>query len=79
MSLAIGEAFLNDERGRPRLCVVRKIDQRSKRIHYKLHTDARVAGEIDKQNLYASPKKMKELAARKVTVDPLGRMRWAND
>jgi CRISPR-associated endonuclease Csn1 len=79
MSLAIGEAFLIEDQDRTLLCIMRKIDQRSKRVHYKYHTDARVAGEIDKLNLYASPKKMKELDARKVTIDLLGRLRWAND
>jgi len=80
MSLSIGEMFemVRDD-GEIELCVVRKMDQRSKRVYYKRHDDSRPAGEIDKDNLYMSPKKMQERSARKVTVDPLGRVRWAND
>jgi CRISPR-associated endonuclease Csn1 len=79
MSLMIGESFLIEDQGMTRLCVVRKLDQRSKRVHYKLHHDARQAAEIDQANLYASPPRMKQLRGRKATVDPLGRIRWAND
>lgn len=80
MSLAIGEAFQIDAPdGRRLLCVLRKMDQRSKRIDYKLHTDARPAGEINKDHLYLSPDRMRELNPRKVVVDPLGRIRRASD
>jgi len=80
MSLSINEMFQIDGAGNGRLvCVVRKIDQRSLRIHYKVHTDARVAGEINKDNLYLKPDAMRKRNARKVTVDPLGRIRWAHD
>lgn len=65
--------------GEIKLCVVRKMDQRSKRVYYKVHTDARETDLVNKDNLYLSPKKMQERSARKVTVDPLGRIRWAND
>jgi CRISPR-associated endonuclease Csn1 len=80
MSLSIGEMFemIGDD-GEIQLCVVRKMDQRSKRVYYKKHTDARETEAINKDNLYLSPKRMQEVAARKVTVDPLGRVRWAND
>ncbi|HUW83140.1 MAG TPA: type II CRISPR RNA-guided endonuclease Cas9 [Phycisphaerae bacterium] len=80
MSLSINEMFQIDGAANGRLlCVVRKIDQRSLRVHYKVHTDARVAGEINKDNLYLSPERMRKCNARKVTVDPLGRIRWAHD
>ncbi len=80
MSLAIGELFEIDSKcGDRLLCAVRKLDQRSGRVHYKPHTDARQAGEINKDNLYLSPKAMQELNARKVTVDPIGRIRRAGD
>lgn len=80
MSLSINEMFeMVDGRGEIVLCVVRKMDQRSKRVYYKLHLDARPTEEINKDNLYLSPKGMVEKSARKVTVDPLGRIRWAND
>jgi len=81
MSLALGELFEidGDEDGQRLLCVVRKLDQRSKLLYYKPHTDARLAGEINKDNLYLSPKRMQDLNARKVTVDPIGRIRRAGD
>jgi CRISPR-associated endonuclease Csn1 len=80
MSLSIGETFEIDRpHGARAVCVVRKIDQRSKRIDYKLHTDARPASELNKDNLYLSPDKMRERNATKVTVDPLGRIRTARD
>ncbi len=80
MSLANGEMFeMEGAKGEVMLCVVRKMDQRSKRVYYKNHTDARETDEINKDNLYLSPKKMKECGVRKVIVDPVGRIRWAND
>lgn len=80
MSLSAGEMFeMVGAGGEVLLCVVRKMDQRSKRVYYKLHTDARETDLINKDNLYLSPKKMQEVGAKKVTVDPLGRIRWAND
>jgi CRISPR-associated endonuclease Csn1 len=80
MSLSCGEMFeMVGAGGEIQLCVVRKLDQRSRRVYYKLHMDAREADEVNKDNLYLSPKKMQDCAARKVTVDPLGRIRWAND
>ena len=80
MSLCNGEMFeMEADDGEVLLCVVHKMDQRSRRINYKLHTDARKAGEVNKDNLYLSSKGMQEHNARKVTVDPLGRVRWAGD
>jgi len=79
MSLSIGESFLIDSPGGGRLlCVVRKIDQRSKRVSYKLHTDARKATEIDKDNLSLGVAQMQARNAQKVLVDPLGRLRRAD-
>lgn len=78
MALSIGESFLIDgPDGQRLLCVVRKLDQRSKRVFYKLHTDARKAGELDKENLYLPPEKLRLLNACKVTVSPLGCIRRA--
>ena len=80
MSLCCGEMFERvGKGGEIELCVVRKMDQRSRRVYYKPHDDAREADEVNKENWYLSPKKMQECCARKVTVDPLGRIRWAND
>lgn len=80
MSLSIGEAFQMDgEDGERLLCVVQKLDQRSRRLFYKVHNDARTAGELRADNLYLSPKNMRERNARKVVVDPIGRIRRAGD
>jgi len=80
MSLSINEAFEVDSADGGRLlCVVRKLDQRSKRVNYKLHTDARKAGEINKENLYLSADGMHQRHAEKVVLDALGRIRRARD
>lgn len=81
MSLSIGELFeIEDPKGELGriLCVVRKIDQTG-RLHYKQHTDARASGDLTPLNLYVSPKQMHENNTRKVTVTPVGQIRWAND
>ncbi len=80
MSLAIGELFeIDGEDGKRLLCVVRKMAQGNSYLYYKLHIDARTAGELKPENLYLSPKAMQQRKARKVTVDPVGRIRWAGD
>ena len=80
MSLCIGEMFeIDGGDDRPLLCVVQKMRQTDKRIHYHLHTDARVSGEKGKDNLSLVPDNMRRAHARKVTVDLLGRIRRAND
>ncbi len=80
MSLSIGEMFeIDGDSGTRVLCVVHKLDQNSKRLNYKLHTDARPSGEVNKSNLYLSPFNMRERNACKLTIDPIGRKRRAND
>ena len=80
MSLSIGEMFeIDGDNGTRLLCVVRKVRQDDKRLNFKLHTDARQSGEIEKDNLCLSQSGMQIHNARKVIVDPLGRIRWAND
>ncbi len=80
MSLTLGELFeIDGEGGERLLCTVRMLDQRSGYLHYKLHTDARKAGDIKKDNLYLSAKATQQRNAQKVTVDPIGRIRRAND
>jgi CRISPR-associated endonuclease Csn1 len=79
MSLSIGDTFTFERDGIEFLSVVQKLDQRSKRVTYKLHTDARRSTEVRKDNLYLSVPRMREFKARKVVVDYLGRLRWAND
>jgi len=79
MSLSIGESFtIRGEDGRELLCVVRKIDGTG-RLHYRMHTDARKAGDLSKENLYYSPENLRVLEARKVTVGPLGLIRRSGD
>ena len=80
MSLSIGEMFeIDGDNGQRLLCVVQKMRQDDKRLNYKYHLDARPSSEIDKDNLCLSPVRMQKRNARKVTVDPLGRIRRAND
>ena len=81
MSLSIGELFeIDDPKGELGriLCVVRKIDQTG-RLHFKQHTDARPSGDLTPLNLYVSPRQMHGHNTRKVTVTPVGQIRWAND
>lgn len=80
MSLSIGEMFeMTQDDGEIVLCVVRKIDQRSRRVFYKKHTDARPVADLNNDNLYLTPKNMQLRDARKVTVTPLGQIRNASD
>lgn len=79
MSFSIGECLIINDGGQERTCVVRMIDQRSQRLHYKYHFDGRPTPQIKKDNLYASPSKLQTMQARKVTIDVLGRIRRAND
>ena len=65
MSLSNGEAFqIDGEGGGTLLCIVRKLDQRSRRLHYKPHTDAREAKDLNKENLYVSPSEMQRRNAQ---------------
>lgn len=80
MSLALGEHFeIDGKRGGRILCVVRGIVQGTGRLYYKQLHDARTAGELKPLNLYLSPKLMCKLNARKITIDPIGRVRRAGD
>ncbi len=80
MSLTIGETFEIDGTDGERLvCVVQKMRQDNGRLNYKLHMDARPSSDIVKDNLVVSPERMRLWHARKVTVDALGRIRWASD
>lgn len=79
MSLSIGECFLvHKEEGEPQLNVVRKIDGTG-RLHYRIHTDARKAGELTSENLYYSPEILRSLQARKVAINPIGKIRNSGD
>lgn len=60
--------------GEEKLLVHATAAQTSEQMWFYLHTDARKQSE---RKTYSF--KPNTLNARKVTVDPLGRIRWAND
>jgi CRISPR-associated endonuclease Csn1 len=82
MSLAIREAVLLNLHGQDHLCVVQKISgppeysQGGLDIHLRLHTDARRKGE---SKAFYRVRSVTNVNFRKVTVTPLGEIRWAND
>lgn len=74
MSLSRGELVLAMFKGQERLCVFQTGASTTNQMIFTGHTDARKKNE--KEKFSATPS---TLSARKVTVDPLGRIRWAND
>ncbi|NQU22568.1 MAG: type II CRISPR RNA-guided endonuclease Cas9 [Candidatus Nealsonbacteria bacterium] len=74
MSLSRGEIVLAEMNGEEKLLVYRTGASTSGQIRFAEHTDARKGS--DYKILRATANSLK---ARKVTVDPLGRIRWAND
>lgn len=74
MSLSPGDMVLAELDGREILMVVSTLVSTQKRIHVVPACDARRSSERADRGL--TPNSLK---ARKVTVDPLGRIRWAND
>lgn len=74
MSLSRGEMALATFRGKACLACFRTAASTQGQIYFVAHTDARTSGETRRLAAKAST-----LEARKVTVDPLGRIRWAND
>ncbi len=81
MSLSRGEMVLGNFKGKERLCVFRTAASTSHQMSFVEHTDAR-----EKLKTHDSKPKAAILSAQpntldahKVTVDPLGRIRWAND
>lgn len=78
MSLCKGDMVLAETDGHERLMVVRKFGSTQNRIHLVDATDARRSSA--KKDIALSPNSLiGSYKARKVTVDPLGRIRWAND
>jgi CRISPR-associated endonuclease Csn1 len=75
MSLSAGEAVLSPK-GDSQLMVFNTAASTQGQIYFHLHTDGRAAAERRK---YVVTANSMSRAARKVTVDPLGRVRWAND
>jgi CRISPR-associated endonuclease Csn1 len=74
MSLAHNEIVLANVKGQDKLLVFTTSPATSQQLYFVEHTDARRSG--DKRKLSFTPN---TLNARKVTVDPIGRIRWAND
>ena len=74
MSLSKGEMVLADWKGHEKLLVFRTAASTQGQIYLCEHTDARKSSKYRQFVANANT-----LIARKVTVDPLGRIRWAND
>jgi CRISPR-associated endonuclease Csn1 len=74
MSLSGGEMVLADVKGEEKLLVFKTAASTQGQMYFVLHTDARRSGVQEKHVFMANT-----LHARKVTVDLLGRVRWAND
>jgi CRISPR-associated endonuclease Csn1 len=74
MSLSSREMVLANWKGEQRLLVFKTAASTQGQIYFAEHTDARRSSEQKKFVATAN-----SLDARKVTVDPLGRIRWAND
>lgn len=74
MSLSRGELVQTDLDDGERLLVFRTAASTSGQMWFTEHTDARRSTDAKKHSASAST-----LKARKVTIDPLGRVRWAND
>ncbi len=74
MSLSRGELVLANWKGQEKLLKFKTAASTQGQIYFAEHTDARRSSEQRKYVANAST-----LDARKVTVDPLGRVRWAND
>lgn len=73
-SLSGGETVLATVEGKEQLLVYDTAAQTSGQMWFCLHTDARKQADRKRYSFMPST-----LVARKVTVDPLGRIRWAND
>ncbi len=74
MSLSRGEMVLADWKGEEKLLVFRTGASTEGKIYFSEHTDSRRSADYKKYRATANT-----LDARKVTVDPVGRLRWAND
>jgi hypothetical protein len=71
---------LADWQGSEKLLVFKTAASTQGQIYFAEHTDGRKSGDPKPQLAYAKHvATANSLNARKVTVDPLGRVRWAND
>ncbi len=77
MSLASGELVLVRIDGQDRLLVFKTAVATTGQLRFVDHLDARRSA--DQKLISFSANTLCESQARKVTVDPLGRIRWAND
>lgn len=74
MSLGAREMVLVDIKGEERLLTLKTAASTSGQMFFAEHTDSRKSTSYKKFSFYPS-----SFDGRKVTVDPLGRIRWAND
>jgi CRISPR-associated endonuclease Csn1 len=74
MSLSSRELLLQNQEGRSQLLVFKTAASTQGQIYFALHSDARRSGDAKKYVCNANT-----LQGRKVVVDLLGRVRWAND
>jgi hypothetical protein len=79
MSLSRGELVRGTFKGKLRLVKFKTAASTTRQMIFVEHTDARRdSGNIEAEKFSATPDSL-DKQARKVTVDPLGRIRWAND
>ena len=74
MSLSRGELVLADWKGENKLLTFKTSSSTQGQLWFAEHTDARKSSEYKQRVANANT-----LNAKKVTVDPIGRIRWAND
>jgi CRISPR-associated endonuclease Csn1 len=74
MSLASRELVLATIKGKERLLTLKTSSSTSGLMRFAEHTDSRKTNDFRKYHFSPST-----FSGRKVTVDPLGRIRWAND
>jgi len=74
MSLSRGEAVVATFKGKEVLATLLTSVQTEKKMAFASHTDARKSSELTLLRAGCA-----SFSGRKVTVDPLGRIRWAND
>ena len=78
-SLARNESVLmKDDKGIQQLWIVQKIGQNQQMFFVK-NTDARPVSEIPKEGRSRYPESLRVSEAKKVLIDPMGNIRWAND
>lgn len=78
MSLSRGEMVLVDWDGQPKLLVFRTAASTQGQLYFTEHTDARKSN-LCRKYVATANSLITQRKARKVTVDRLGRIRWAND